>query len=80
MRFDLPRVMGMIYPILVVGLIVLFLVSFYLFINRMVTSRRDTVISLRNIEHKLDLILNEMNVTKHTTEAHMNEVKRGDES
>jgi len=80
MRFDLPRVLGTIYPILFAGLIVLFLVSFYLFINRMVTSRRDTVISLRNIELKLDLILNEMNVTKPTTEAQMNEVKGGDKS
>jgi len=79
MRFDLPRVMGMIYPILVAGLIVLFLVSFYLFINRIVTDRRNTVMSLRNIELKLDLILNEMNA-KPTTEAQKNEVRGGDES
>jgi len=39
---------------------ILFLVSFYLFINRLITSRRNTVSSLQNIEHKLDLILSQL--------------------
>lgn len=60
MRFDFYRMMGVIYPVIVVGLMILFLVSFYLFINRLITSRRNTVSSLQNIEHKLDLILSQL--------------------
>jgi|GEM_PF-3493890 len=69
MRIDLARLMAVFYPIIVIGLIVLFLVSFYLFINRIMTSRRDTVRSLHAIEHKLDLILNQMDTKNSRNEA-----------
>lgn len=77
MDFDLPRLMGIIYPIIVIGLMVLFLVSLYLFIHRIVTSRRQTVASLRSIEQKLDLIVNELNAERVQT-AKSNELKGAD--
>lgn len=77
MKFDLARLLGVIYPIIVIGLIVLFLVSFYLFVNRMITSRRHTVASLRSIEQKLDLIVNELNAERVQAVKH-NELKGAD--
>lgn len=79
MRFDIARLMGVIYPIIVVGLMILFLVGFYLFINRLISSRRKTVSSLQNIEHKLDLILSQLSKEEEAEEAKASNVKGGGE-
>jgi len=54
MVLDLYRI---IPQIIVIGLILLFFVSFWLFVSQIITSRRNTEISVRRIEEKLDLII-----------------------
>lgn len=46
---------------IVIGLIVLFFVSFWLFVTRIITSRKNTEISVRRIEEKLDIIIEKIN-------------------
>ena len=51
---------AIIYKIVIIGLIIVFFVSFWLFVNRMISSRRNTEISVKRIEEKLDLIINKI--------------------
>jgi len=57
MLLDVYRI---IPQIIVVGLIVLFFVSFWLFVSRMITSRKNAEISIKRIEEKLDVIIEKL--------------------
>jgi len=58
MILDLAR---LIPQIIVIGLILLFFVSFWLFVSRMITRKKNIEISVRRMEEKLDLIFEKIN-------------------
>jgi len=54
MVLDIYRI---IPHIIVIGLLVMFFVSFWLFVSRMITRTRNIENSVRRIEEKMDLII-----------------------